>query len=288
PEQTDSHGSGGVYQEIPVTPGVPLKYSFWWKGVGASAINWFEFHLIDGPFSIYSADKIQETSTANNPNIIRKRTFTNSGFPWTRATDTTFRDFGPAGPRPQTITPTGNVVTVVLKCGHNPTSPPGGVEVLFDELTISQGNGPNLVVNGNFEDVAQAGLCNNGWLLKDPCEGDYWLTPQEICDNGIDDNGNLKTDCADPACASFGRCRCNRPFADADGDGDVDQTDFGVFQQCMTGFYSAVPDDPPYCLCFDVTSIGTIVESDFVEFVKCFTGPDIPWSEADNPPGCNP
>ncbi|THH34898.1 M43 family zinc metalloprotease [Neolewinella litorea] len=31
-------------------------------------------------------------------------------------------------------------------------------------------------------------------------------TPQEICDNGIDDDGDGLTDCADPDCASFASC----------------------------------------------------------------------------------
>ena len=44
-------GSGGVYQEIPVTPGVPIEYSFWWKGAQGSSLAWFEFVLIDGPFT---------------------------------------------------------------------------------------------------------------------------------------------------------------------------------------------------------------------------------------------
>ena len=291
PTQSESFGSGGVYQEIPVTPGVPLKYSFYWKGVGGNELNWFEFHLIDGPFSIYSADKIQESSTANNPNIIRKRSFKNSAFGWTKATDQSFADFGPAGPRAKTITPTGNVVTVVLKCGHNPTAPadgPGGVEVMFDSLSVSQGSGPNLVVNGDFENAAQAPLCNGGWLLKDACEGNYWLTPHEVCDNGIDDNGDGLADCADSACTGFGRCRCHRPFADADGDGDVDQIDFSVFQLCFTGETNSISADPAYCLCFDRDLTGTIGESDFLEFLRCVTGPDVPWSEAGNPPGCNP
>ncbi len=159
---------------------------------------------------------------------------------------------------------------------------------MFDQLTISQGSGPNLVVNGDFEDMAQAPLCNNGWLVKDPCEGDYWLTPHEICDNGIDDNGNHLADCDDPACAGFGRCRCHRPFADADGDGDVDQSDFGVFQICFTGGFTGVPEDPAYCLCFDRGLRGTVVWTDYAEFVNCVTGPGIPWSADNNPTGCNP
>ncbi len=37
----------------------------------------------------------------------------------------------------------------------------------------------------------------------------------EICDNGVDDNGNGLVDCADPQCSSFPACQC----IDLDGDG---------------------------------------------------------------------
>jgi hypothetical protein len=49
-----------------------------------------------------------------------------------------------------------------------------------------------------------------------PDQGPYVLNvditqnPQEICDNGIDDDGNHYVDCADPACTNVGRCsNCN-------------------------------------------------------------------------------
>ena len=39
---------------------------------------------------------------------------------------------------------------------------------------------------------------------------DLTLNPPEICDNGIDDDGNHLIDCADPACTTVGRClNCN-------------------------------------------------------------------------------
>ncbi|HOW70179.1 MAG TPA: hypothetical protein PKY77_06205 [Phycisphaerae bacterium] len=66
---------------------------------------------------------------------------------------------------------------------------------------------------------------------------------------------------------------CTRsPWADADGDGDVDQRDFGSFQQCYTG--SAGPAGPG-CACFDRDHGGLIDENDFIRFQDCFTGPAI-------------
>ncbi|MBP7937285.1 MAG: hypothetical protein KA354_21790, partial [Phycisphaerae bacterium] len=59
---------------------------------------------------------------------------------------------------------------------------------------------------------------------------------------------------------------------DADGDGDVDQRDFGSFQQCYTGSASSVG---PGCECFDRDHGGLIDENDFILFQDCFTGPAI-------------
>ncbi|UCD30327.1 MAG: hypothetical protein JSV03_07625 [Planctomycetota bacterium] len=85
--------------------------------------------------------------------------------------------------------------------------------------------------------------------------------------------------------------RCNDPFADIDGpdtngdgvpdgDGDVDQDDFAVFQVCYTG-----PGDPggvfdkDNCDCFDKEPLGgddDIDENDFSLFQNCASGPGIP------------
>jgi hypothetical protein len=82
---------------------------------------------------------------------------------------------------------------------------------------------------------------------------------------------------------------CNQPFADADGDGDVDQSDFAVFQECFTGTNNGpLPAEPAYCQCFDVqsdggdTGDGDIDSGDLLSFENCASGPDVP---AD--PACN-
>jgi hypothetical protein len=75
---------------------------------------------------------------------------------------------------------------------------------------------------------------------------------------------------------------CNSPFADADGDGDVDQADFAAFQRCITG-----TDDPgsvynaDNCACFDRDFDSDIDQSDLLAFEACVSGPNVP---AD--PGC--
>lgn len=64
--------------------------------------------------------------------------------------------------------------------------------------------------------------------------------------------------------------------ADFDRDGDVDQTDFGVFQACLSG--SAVPYGPG-CGNADFDGDGAVDQNDFAAFLDCLGGPD-------TPPGC--
>jgi hypothetical protein len=77
---------------------------------------------------------------------------------------------------------------------------------------------------------------------------------------------------------------CFDPFADADGDGDVDQDDFAVFQLCYTGGATPVPGDPEYCVCLDVAPAGTpddaIDALDYDAFKNCVSGPNIPANPA--------
>jgi hypothetical protein len=69
---------------------------------------------------------------------------------------------------------------------------------------------------------------------------------------------------------------CNMVWADADGDSDVDQVDFGVFQACFTGSTPGGPLPTP-CRCFDrAGERGSITAEDFSAFMACVTGPAIP------------
>ncbi|MBP7936164.1 MAG: hypothetical protein KA354_16095, partial [Phycisphaerae bacterium] len=72
---------------------------------------------------------------------------------------------------------------------------------------------------------------------------------------------------------------CHKPFADADGDGDVDQLDFSAWQLCYSGNGTATVDS---CLCFDRDygdqGDGDIDSSDLLAFVNCFSGPMVPAS----------
>jgi hypothetical protein len=67
----------------------------------------------------------------------------------------------------------------------------------------------------------------------------------EICDNGVDDDGDGRTDCDDPLCRSAHRCHpgleiCNNN-RDDDGDGRVDCAD----ADCQT--FAGCPDAAEDC-----------------------------------------
>lgn len=87
--------------------------------------------------------------------------------------------------------------------------------------------------------------------------------------------------CAEVDCS----CRaCHDPFADADGDGDVDQTDFAIFQVCFTGPDGQIVNRPCRCDCYDRNSDGHVDGLDFTAFINCASGPGILASKnCDNP-----
>jgi hypothetical protein len=261
-------GSGGIYEQINVTPGVPIEYSFYWKAAATPGTNqnvWLELILLDGPWNLYYADGFQEAADKEgryNPYIVRKTTMPTGGtIPWTQVTDQTPADSGNYGLRPTTITPTHDIVTVVMKCGREQQ---GGLEVFFDNIDVHQAGGPNLVVNGGFENALQFDPCNNELLYQDKCEQDFW---------------RRSLDTPPPTCSAD-------PFADVDRDGDVDQTDFAYFQACYSG-----PDNRPAeeCACLDYNDPVTgkndrIDQADLLAFENCASGPGIPADVAcDNP-----
>jgi len=63
---------------------------------------------------------------------------------------------------------------------------------------------------------------------------------------------------------------------DHDGDGDVDQIDFGYLQACMTG--STVEQNDPVCLWARLDDDSDVDQGDFAVFLGCMRGPDVPVS----------
>ena len=141
---------------------------------------------------------------------------------------------------------------------------------------------------------------DDGNTLADCADPDCWADPVcgfvEICDNGLDDDDDERIDCGDPDCENTEACACTHdPVFDVDDDGDVDQTDFGVWQLCLTGpdpdaldFFSLPVD----CQCMDVSSEAglpdqAISQDDFRIFKRCATGPALPMrldQNCDDPP----
>ncbi len=80
---------------------------------------------------------------------------------------------------------------------------------------------------------------------------------------------------------------CPRPFADADPDGDVDQSDFGIFQRCYSGPIHEGPPADPACYCFDRDGDDDVDGDDFTAFMDCVSGSAIIWSQSLTP-DCNP
>lgn len=95
---------------------------------------------------------------------------------------------------------------------------------------------------------------------------------QEYCETTLGGAWRgIGSDCATEVC-------CVDPFADGDGDGDVDQGDFGTFQACFTGPGPATVVGQ--CTCFDRDNGGQgdqdVDGDDYGAFEACASGPDIP------------
>lgn len=83
------------------------------------------------------------------------------------------------------------------------------------------------------------------------------------------------TTCGEPCCPD--------PFADWDGDRDMDAADFAALQRCLN---KPVGTPQNECACFDRDADGTIDTDDVQAFVACAAGPSIGGESI--PPGCGP
>jgi hypothetical protein len=69
---------------------------------------------------------------------------------------------------------------------------------------------------------------------------------------------------------------CGTPAADANCDGDVDQTDFALLQACL----GSDPTTEPACECLDLAPDLIIDADDLLAFELCASGPGIPLNPA--------
>lgn len=70
-------------------------------------------------------------------------------------------------------------------------------------------------------------------------------------------------------------CDCGPLGMDIDEDGDVDQSDFGIFQVCYDPLAPTLPTPSP-CQCFDLDDDGVVGLNDFGLFQRCLSGPGLP------------
>ncbi|MBI4578350.1 MAG: hypothetical protein HY718_01515 [Planctomycetes bacterium] len=76
-------------------------------------------------------------------------------------------------------------------------------------------------------------------------------------------------------------------WPDADGDGDIDMTDFAAYQQCYTDPNTAHPPLTPDCLRFDRDGNGHVDTVDGTAFIACASGPGVPPDASNLFPGCS-
>jgi hypothetical protein len=128
-------------------------------------------------------------------------------------------------------------------------------DIISDEIVL---------YDGTF--VALSGAC---------ClAGDCSISTRNACESAGGVFHGFESTCEEIIC-------CPEPFADSDRDGDVDQSDFGVFQACFTGPGGTLSGN--VCTCLDRTdSTGegppdnAIDSGDWNRFEACASGAGIP------------
>ncbi|MGQ9652229.1 MAG: hypothetical protein ACUVXJ_19210 [Phycisphaerae bacterium] len=99
------------------------------------------------------------------------------------------------------------------------------------------------------------------------------MTTENECPGEFQGEG---TNCDSINCS----CRtCHDPFADADGDADVDQTDFAIIQMCFTGQGGGVLNSPCRCDCYDRDNDEDVDTNDLSLWILCASGPGVPADE---------
>jgi hypothetical protein len=156
-------------------------------------------------------------------------------------------------------------------------------EVIFS-VEIKLGQGVGIGIHGMMADgleVESAGLTAGACCLPDgTCIG---VQSEDACLNHdppgtwggfgtsceLDVNGNGKPDLCEA-------CVQHDPFADADGDNDVDQEDFGIFQACFTDTDDpGGAFDPVLCSCLDQDDDDDVDQQDLLAFELCASGPEV-------------
>jgi endonuclease/exonuclease/phosphatase family metal-dependent hydrolase len=147
-----------------------------------------------------------------------------------------------------------------------------------DHLPIVMDVRPNAFVdcNGNSVndpvDIANGTSADcDGNNVPDECQADSDADGViDACDNCPAEPNALQADSDGDQIGDA--CDCASPFADVDGDGDVDQNDFGVVQVCLSGDSSAAIES---CRCLDRNADADVDATDLQSFLDCMSGPGI-------------
>ena len=148
---------------------------------------------------------------------------------------------------------------------------------LYEARSISS-DGTVICGIGTHNGVAEGWVATIGRLgpMSACCDADLNCTDetQPDCEDG---GGTYR---AGKHCDTY-TC-CHTPYADSDGDGDVDQIDFAVFQLCYTGSGGGVPTG---CKCWNRDQDNDVDAADFTAFNHCWTGPNVQF-DPENPGSC--
>ncbi|HPD30607.1 MAG TPA: carbohydrate-binding protein [Phycisphaerae bacterium] len=125
---------------------------------------------------------------------------------------------------------------------------------------------------GTWLEICDNGVDDDGDTLADCADPDCLGWRAEVCTNGIDDDCDGYTDCADSDCVNNPVCCTHDPAFDIDDDGDVDQADFAVFQACFMTDWATMSAD---CRCMESDGDNDIDQTEYDAFEACASGAGI-------------
>lgn len=148
------------------------------------------------------------------------------------------------------------------------SAPEKGAEPLLDLGAIEYV--PDCNGNG-MPDMCEAACGKPG----DPCNRSGCGQAPDCNRNGIPDSCEPDTDLDGIADV------CEATWGDMDADGDVDQSDFGRFQRCVSGYNVRIADTA--CRIADLDFDGDADSDDFTRMWRCATGANVPADRTCNP-----
>ena len=158
----------------------------------------------------------------------------------------------------------------------NPGDPRGGanVEGKWFRIQLVDMRGPE---DGHFS-MWRTGASNSPEVFMSTYEGG--ITEQDVYHHSAGSHIHVNWGFTQPGyyevdirVSTYIPGQLNAPRFDADGDGDVDMSDFGAWQRCYSG-----PGVPYACGCewADGDGDGDVDADDFALFAACFSGPAVP------------